>query len=148
MPETTFHIGEVANRTGLSLRTVRHWETVGLVTPSGRTEGGFRLYTEADVQRMLIVRALKPADFSLDQLQEVADLRDQLLEVPVEDRAGHPAAVRLHAILDIAHLRFKVQRERLVSAELAVELLRGLVGDPDVEAREETPVPRSGSGVR
>jgi DNA-binding transcriptional MerR regulator len=130
------------------LRTVRHWETVGLVTPSGRTEGGFRLYTEADVQRMLIVRALKPADFSLDQLQEVADLRDQLLAVPQRERATHPAAARLHAILDIAHLRFKVQRERLVSAELAVELLRGLVAEPEAGAETAAPAGGGTSGVR
>lgn len=148
MTETTFHIGEVASRTGLSLRTVRHWETVGLVTPSGRTEGGFRLYTEADVQRMLIVRALKPADFSLDQLQEVAELRDQLMRLPAADRAVHPAAARLRAILDIAHLRFKVQRERLVAAELAVELLRGLANVADEAGAMESPAAGGASSVR
>lgn len=144
----TFHIGEVASRTGLSLRTVRHWEAVGLVTPSGRTEGGFRLYTETDVQRMLIVRALKPADFSLEQLQEIADLRDELLAVPPDERPTHRAAIRLHHILEIAHLRFKVQRERLVAAELAVEALRDLTThDPttlpgDREAMKESPAVR------
>ena len=42
-------IGEVAERVKLSLRTIRHYEEVGLVPPSARSKGGFRLYTEADV---------------------------------------------------------------------------------------------------
>jgi MerR family copper efflux transcriptional regulator len=47
-------IGEVAARTELSLRSLRHWEEVGLLRPSGRTEGGFRPYTEADVEKILV----------------------------------------------------------------------------------------------
>jgi DNA-binding transcriptional MerR regulator len=42
-------IGEAAERVGLSLRTIRHWDEVGLVVPSARSNGGFRLYTEADI---------------------------------------------------------------------------------------------------
>ena len=42
-------IGEVAARTELSLRTIRHYEETGLVIPSARSQGGFRLYTETDV---------------------------------------------------------------------------------------------------
>ena len=41
-------IGEVAARTGLSLRSLRHWEEVGLLRPSGRTDGGFRLTHEIE----------------------------------------------------------------------------------------------------
>ena len=53
-------IGEVAERTALSFRSLRHWDDVGLVQPSARTEGGFRLYTEKDVDRILIIRRMKP----------------------------------------------------------------------------------------
>ncbi len=45
-------IGEVADRVGLSLRTIRHYDEIGLVVPSDRSAGGFRLYTEADVVRL------------------------------------------------------------------------------------------------
>jgi DNA-binding transcriptional MerR regulator len=75
---TTMHIGSVAERTGLSLRTLRHWDEVGLVTPSGRTDGGFRLYTEADVDRILLVRRMKPLGFSLDQMADLLDVADRL----------------------------------------------------------------------
>lgn len=67
-------IGEAANRVGLSLRTIRHWGEVGLVEPSGRSAGGFRLYTEDDVERMLFIKTLKPLDLSLEQIRDLADL--------------------------------------------------------------------------
>lgn len=74
------HIGEVAARTELSLRSLRHWEEVGLLVPSGRSEGGFRLYTEEDVEKILLVRRMKPLGFSLDRMREalddIATLRD------------------------------------------------------------------------
>lgn len=56
-------IGEVAERTGLSLRTIRYYEEVGLITPSARSQGGFRLYTEEDIARLGVVKAMKPLDF-------------------------------------------------------------------------------------
>lgn len=62
------HIGEVAARTELSLRTLRHYDEVGLLRPSGRTDGGFRLYTEADIDRILIIRRMKPLGFTLEQM--------------------------------------------------------------------------------
>lgn len=65
------HIGEVAARTGLSLRSLRHWEEVGLLRPSGRTDGGFRLYTEDDVDKILIIRRMKPLGFTLDEMKSV-----------------------------------------------------------------------------
>ncbi|WP_206065050.1 MerR family transcriptional regulator [Nocardioides sp. JQ2195] len=67
----TMHIGEVATRTELSLRSLRHWDEVGLLRPSGRSEGGFRLYTEADVERILVIRRMKPLGFTLEQMRSV-----------------------------------------------------------------------------
>lgn len=67
-------IGEAANRVGLSLRTIRHWGEVGLVVPSGRSAGGFRLYTEDDVERMLFIKSLKPLDLSLERIRDLVDL--------------------------------------------------------------------------
>ena len=43
-------IGELADRAEMSLRTIRHYDEVGLLTPSGRSDGGFRLYTDAVAQ--------------------------------------------------------------------------------------------------
>lgn len=74
----TMHIGALAERTGMSLRTLRHYDETGLLEPSGRTEGGFRLYTERDLSRLLVIRRMKPLGFSLDEMADLLDVVDQL----------------------------------------------------------------------
>lgn len=71
-------IGEVAQRTELSLRTIRHYEETGLVAPSARSQGGFRLYTETDVARLMVIRRMKPLGFTLDQMRDLLDATDRL----------------------------------------------------------------------
>jgi MerR family transcriptional regulator, copper efflux regulator len=72
--EQYFQIGEAAARVELSLRTIRHYDEVGLVRPSGHTSGGFRLYSEADVERLRIVKGMKPAGLTLDEMRELLEL--------------------------------------------------------------------------
>jgi len=69
-------IGEVAERIGLSLRTIRYYEEVGLAVPSARSEGGFRLYVEDDVERLRVIMQMKPLGFSLEEMRELLDLLD------------------------------------------------------------------------
>ncbi|RPF22237.1 MerR family transcriptional regulator [Myceligenerans xiligouense] len=71
-------IGEVAERTGLSLRTIRYYEEVGLITPSARSQGGFRLYTESDIARLMLVKQMKPLGFSLEETRDLLDVVDAL----------------------------------------------------------------------
>jgi DNA-binding transcriptional MerR regulator len=71
-------IGEVAARTELSLRTIRHYEETGLVVPSARSQGGFRLYTENDVARLMVIRRMKPLGFTLDQMRDLLGATDRL----------------------------------------------------------------------
>lgn len=62
-------IGEVAERTGLTVRTLRHYEELGLIEPSLRTEGGHRLYDESDLLRLQQIRSLRQLGFSLEQIK-------------------------------------------------------------------------------
>ncbi|MEU9279708.1 MerR family transcriptional regulator [Streptomyces sp. NPDC048341] len=78
MDDKHMQIGEVAARTELSLRTIRHYEETGLVIPSARSQGGFRLYTEADVVRLMVIRRMKPLGFTLDQMRDLLDATDRL----------------------------------------------------------------------
>ncbi|MEV0022857.1 MerR family transcriptional regulator [Streptomyces atroolivaceus] len=82
MDDKHMQIGEVAARTELSLRTIRHYEETGLVTPSARSRGGFRLYTETDVQRLMTIRRMKPLGFTLDQMRDLLDATDRLDREP------------------------------------------------------------------
>jgi MerR family copper efflux transcriptional regulator len=125
------HIGEVATRTELSLRSLRHWEDVGLVVPSARTEGGFRLYTEADVERILFVRRMKPLGFTLDEMKAVmndlAALRDPDVADADRDAArGHLAEVQR----DAAERRARLERQVAMADEF-VGLLADELGRRD-----------------
>lgn len=72
MPEDgMMHIGELAERTELSLRTIRHYDQIDLLTPSGRSDGGFRLYTEDDCSRLMLIRRMKPLGYSLEQMGDL-----------------------------------------------------------------------------
>lgn len=88
-------IGEVAERTGLSLRSIRHYDDVGLVPPSARSEGGFRLYTEDDVQRLLRVMRITPLGFTLEETARMLELLEgPTNQVPQEDVVAFLAQAR------------------------------------------------------
>ena len=71
-------IGEVSARTELSIKTIRHYDDVGLVVPSARSAGGFRLYTGEDVARLIAIRRMKPLGFTLEEMRELLDALDVL----------------------------------------------------------------------
>ncbi len=71
-------IEQVAARTGLTKRTLRYYEEIGLLPPPTRTEGGYRLYSEADVQQLERIKRLKDLlGFSLAEIREMADAEEQ-----------------------------------------------------------------------
>jgi DNA-binding transcriptional MerR regulator len=63
-------VGELARRTGVSVRALHHYDEIGLLSPSHRSEAGYRLYTEADVARLQQVRSLRTLGFSLEEARE------------------------------------------------------------------------------
>ena len=116
-------IGEVARRIELSVRTVRHWDEVGLVTPSARSSGGFRLYTDDDVARLLLVRRMKPLEFTLAEMAEVLAASDTLTAGTGDLDA---AAAVITAFRERADERCATLRKRLAYAEEFTELLARL----------------------
>ncbi|OSY35025.1 DNA-binding transcriptional MerR regulator [Pseudonocardia autotrophica] len=117
-------IGQVSTRIGLSLRTIRHWDEVGLVTPSARSAGGFRLYTETDVERLAFIKRLKPLDFSLDQIKELLATVDGLAQQEelsserLEDLLGRLAMFRAATDSRLDALRHQVDSLESLSRDL------------------------------
>lgn len=70
---------------------MRHYDEVGLVTPSARSTGGFRLYTDADVARLLVIRRMKPLAFTLEEMAALLAALD-LLSDPGASSADTEAA--------------------------------------------------------
>ncbi len=70
-------IGEVAKRTGTTLRTVRYYEQLGLIRHFARTKGGFHLYFEDDCQKIQFIKNLQMLGTPLAQIRRLLDRRQQ-----------------------------------------------------------------------
>ncbi|RYJ03535.1 MAG: MerR family transcriptional regulator [Actinomycetales bacterium] len=124
------HIGEVAARTDLSIRSLRHWEEVGLLTPSGRTDGGFRLYTEDDVERILLVRRMKPLGFSLDEMKVALTHLEALRRRETTPTERDRALEQLAAVKDDASERRKKLVRQLDMADEFIGILERQTARP------------------
>jgi DNA-binding transcriptional MerR regulator len=117
-------IGEVAERTGLSLRTIRYYEEVGLVTPSARSHGGFRLYTESDIARLMLVKRMKPLDFSLEEMRDLLSTLDNLERDALSPEDREADLERLGMFEAAAEERCRSLRSQLEMAEEFADRLR------------------------
>src|SRR5947207_11101539 len=98
MPFDGLKVGELARRTGLTVRTLHHYDEIGLLRPSLHTEAGHRLYTAGDVARLQQVLSLRQLGFSLEQICACLDGPGF---APLE-------VIRLH----VARLREQIQLQR------------------------------------
>lgn len=116
-------IGEVAERVGLSLRSVRFYEESGLLTPAARSDGGFRLYTEEQVERLLLIKRMKPLGFSVQEMRDLLSAYDTL-EADGADGAQldaareQIAAFSARTVERIADLRKQLDRAEEFAARL------------------------------
>lgn len=120
-------IGEAAERTGLSQRAIRYYEEVGLAVPAARSRGGFRLYTEVSVRRLLFIRQMKPLELSLRQMRDLLDTLDR-----IDGGAGDAELTdRVAGYLDAVRARCESLRDQLSTAlQFAAELERRLPRRP------------------
>jgi DNA-binding transcriptional MerR regulator len=104
MARDGWKVGELARETGLTVRTLHHYDEIGLLRPSRRTAKGHRLYGEADVARLQQVTSLRQLGFALE---EIRDLLDRRGITPRE-------VVRLH----LARVREQIDRQRTLYQRL------------------------------
>ena len=123
--DRTMHIGLLAERSQMSLRTIRHYDETGLLRPSGRTDGGFRLYTERDLERLLVIRRMKPLGYSLEEMGELLAIVDALGATDDPARAGQLRRELLR-FTDSAKERRAGLERNLAWADEHIALLQGL----------------------
>ncbi|MFE4861738.1 MerR family transcriptional regulator [Streptomyces sp. NPDC056670] len=147
MSESTWKVGPLAEASGLTVRTLHHWDTIGLLSPSRRTAGGHREYTEDDIERLYQVLALRSLGLGLDtvarcldsgldparvlrdhresveaHLAALATLRDRLVHIEDELADGRPPTTA--AVLDA--LRATGAAEGAVRRHLDDDQMRAL----------------------
>ncbi|MEA2609266.1 MAG: MerR family transcriptional regulator, repressor of the yfmOP operon [Chloroflexota bacterium] len=136
MPDThnpgprLLRINEVAAETGLTTRTIRYYEEVGLLEPAARSEGDYRLYDESDLERLQFIRSLRDdAGFSLAQIGQL--LEDEAARQRNRERLRQttdPAERRLY----LTDAEVRVQRQIALLEEKAARLASMI---DDVQAR-------------
>ena len=120
-------IGEVADAVGLSLRTVRYYEQMGLLAPERRTDGGFRLYSDTQVDRLGLIKRMKPLGFHIDQMRDLLHARDTLHDPQATptDRETAQATLRDYATSSadrVRELQDKLTHAQEFCAQLANEV--------------------------
>src|SRR5665811_1043203 len=117
-PARLLRIQEAAGEVGLTARSVRYYEEMGLLRPAARSEGDYRLYDPTDLERLRFIKGLRDdAGFSLAEIA-------QLLEDEAARERGHAA---FHATTDPAE-RKRLLRERVASFERQIETLERKIG--------------------
>lgn len=124
--EPHVQIGEVVSRTGLSHRTLRYYEEMGLLTPSSRTEGGFRLYGEADIERLMLITPMKPLGFSIEEMRQLVDALDVLGDPTADAADATTARAQVDAIRDDAVTKVTELKEATARAESFTQQLAQL----------------------
>src|SRR5205085_12037518 len=85
--QSFYTIEQVASRTGFTKRTLRYYEEVGLLPPTGRTEGNYRRYSEADIERLERIKNLRDLlGFSLIDIRELIEAEDERGQIQVAYR--------------------------------------------------------------
>lgn len=104
-------VGQVARRSGVTIRTLHHYEHIGLLVPGARSDAGYRLYTDADIDRLSRILYYRALGFTLDEIAA-------LLDDPALDAWAHLTRQR-----DLLAGRVRQLETMLVAVERELEAL-------------------------
>jgi DNA-binding transcriptional MerR regulator len=113
-------IGDLASRSGVSIRTLHHYDEIGLLSPSHRTEAGHRVYGRDEVVRLQQILSLRQVGFALEEIRDLLDSKGM----------GPRQAIELH----IARLKEQAATQRWLSRILTS---MGSVKDAPVDKRSD-----------
>ncbi|MFD8756499.1 MerR family transcriptional regulator [Kitasatospora sp. NPDC059577] len=138
--EQTWKVGPLAEASGLTVRTLHHWDRIGLLSPSRRSASGHRAYTEQDVVRLYQVLALRRLGLGLETIATCLDAGIDPVRLVREHLAATEAALTdLRALRDrLAHVHTELCAERTPDTADLLRLVRavGATGPTGPAARE------------
>ena len=118
-------IGEVADRLGLNPRTLRFYESIGILPEPERTASGYREYDESDIERLRFIKLAQSLGLALDDIREILALRDRG-EAPcpyVLDVIESQTAAIEERIRELERLRTQLRKLRRVARALPDDVL-------------------------
>ena len=123
-------VGEVARSTGVTVRTLHHWDAVGLLVPSGRTASGYRVYALGDVDRLARVLAYRSLGLGLDDVRTLLDDPDADVVASL-DRQHALLVDRIAHLQAVAELVRTTREARRMGMHLDPQEVREVFGDED-----------------
>jgi len=111
-----FAIGEAAGRSGLTVETIRYYERIGIVPGPGRTAGGRRVYSAADVERLRFIRRCRDLGFPMADAKSLLALSEGGEEV-------------CRTVRDLAHAHIRTMREKIEDLTKLKATLEAMVAD-------------------
>ena len=100
--EARYQIGEVADRTGVTQRTLRFYEEKGLLKPAERMEGGFRLYSDQDIEHIELIKRLQSLlNLSLAEIKEMVDAEELIAQMRATFRPDRDLPARKARVVQV-----------------------------------------------
>src|SRR5919202_1987020 len=96
-----YTVGRVADLSGVTIRTLHHYDEIGLLSPGGRSASGYRLYEDSDLERLQRILFYRELGFTLDEISTIVD-------DPRTDALGHLTHQRKLLTERIGHLKAMV----------------------------------------
>lgn len=125
-------VGEVARLSGQTVRTLHHYDRIGLLVPAGRTSSGYRSYSDADMERLRRILTYRELGFGLEEIAEIlddpADTRSHLL------RQHGLVTERIERLRGLARSLERLLEADAMDLNITPEERLELFGDFDVEA--------------
>jgi DNA-binding transcriptional MerR regulator len=135
---TVLTVGQVAERFGVTVRTLHHYDEIGLLTPGGRSRTGYRLYTDDDVVRLQHVVVYRRLGFPLEQIAVILDGETGTALVDHLQRQRAAVMSRLEEMTDLVTAIDRALEQQMTGVNLTKQEQRELFGDAfdDTYARE------------
>lgn len=119
-------VGEVAERFGITVRTLHHYDAIGLLNPSRRAASGYRVYTSADLTRLSQIIVYRRLELSLD---EIASLLDEGDEISHLVRQRERVMARLDELKDLVEAIDQALEKAMTNTPMTDDDMRELFGD-------------------
>jgi DNA-binding transcriptional MerR regulator len=126
-----YRIGEVAERAGVTTRTLRYYQELGLLDPAGQSPGGSRRYSDADMARLLRIIELRDVmGLDLDRIRVILSAEDRLAQLREEAQRVIPDSRRR----EIVREAFEINQFMRAKVQEKLAVLQGFVAELDGKA--------------
>lgn len=130
MAHEIWKVGELASITGVTVRTLHHYDEIGLLCPSMRTGSGHRLYTNDDISRLLRIRSLRQLGFSLDEIRACLNDPDfapgRIIELHLK-RLGDQITLQQKLARRLKSIAKRLDEKKEIDTETFLQTIREMV---------------------